>query len=248
MKAVILAAGIGTRLRPLTYSSPKCLVKVNGKPVLENTLEHLDRNGIERVILVVGHLGGKVRQYFSNRFGNIELVYLENPIFDSTNNIYSLWLAKEYLSDDLLLFEDDIFFEAEVIDRLCKHDRPNIIVVDEYQSFMDGTVVIADQGIVTEMILKKAQLLDKRPHHKLKTVNIYKFSKEFMDAHFIPALESYIDQNHLNEFYEMAISRIIKSNTVQLTALSVAGLKWYEIDTPEDLKRAEKLFRTSIGH
>lgn len=248
MKAIILAAGMGTRLRPLTYSIPKCLVKVNGKPILENALQHLNKNGLKTAILVIGHLGDKVREYLGDQYQDTELLYVENPIFDRTNNIYSLWLAKEYLSDDVLLLEDDIFFEAEVIDRLCKHGYPNIIVVDEYQSFMNGTVVTADHDIVTEMILKKDQYYDTRHYHKLKTVNIYKFSKEFMDTYFIPALERCINEDCLDEFYEIAISRIIKLGAVRLMALSIAGLKWFEIDTPEDLKRAEELFRMATQH
>ena len=247
MKAIILAAGMGTRLQPLTYSTPKCLVKVNGKPILENALEHLNGNGIKTAILVTGHLGDKVREYLGTRFKDTKLIYVENQIYDKTNNIYSLWLAKEYLIDDLLLLEDDIFFETEVIDRVCKHNYPNIMVVDDYQNFMNGTVVMADRGIVTEMILKKDQHPDKNYYHGLKTVNIYRFAKEFMDTYFIPGLESYIDADNLNEYYELAISNIVKSAAVPLGALSIAGLKWFEIDTLEDLKRAEELFRIPAG-
>lgn len=242
MKTVVLAAGAGNRLRPLTHNTPKCLIRVNGKPILENALEHLSRNGIGTAVIVIGHLGEKVREYLGNQFCGMRLIYVENKIFNVTNNIYSLWLAKEHLNDDILLLEDDIFFEAEVIDRTCRHNYPDIIVVDVYQSFMEGTGVTVDNDIVTGVILKENKSQNTRCNPGLKTVNIYKFSKQFMETYLIPSLEEVIAEGYHSMFYEFAISRIVKSRAVQLMALPITGLKWFEIDTPEDLQQAERLF------
>ena len=242
MKAVILAAGRGTRLRPLTDSTPKCLVRVNGKPLLHNALEHLGANGIDTAVIVIGHLGETVRESLGEQFQGIRLIYIENRLFDATNNVYSLWLARDHLNDDILLLEDDIFFEGELIDRVCSHSCPNIVIVDEYRDFMEGTGVNVDHDIVTEFILKEngSHVIPHTPG--LKTVNIYRFSRQFMETHLIPCLEQVIAEGHHDVFYEFALARIVKSTSVHLVALRAAGLKWFEIDTPEDLQHAEQLF------
>ena len=242
LKAVVLAAGMGIRLRPLTYITPKCLIEVKGKPILENALEHLNRNGIKAVIIVTGHLGRRVRKYFGNQFHDIRLVYVENTRFKETNNIYSLWLAREHLNDDILLLEGDVFFEGEVIDRVCKCKYPDVMVIDGYRDFMNGTGINTKRDIVTEIILNKGEHQDVHHKAKLKTVNIYKFSKGFLETHFIPALDKCIMDNYHGEFYEFALARIIKSKAVQLRALSITGLRWFEVDTPEDWQKAQQLF------
>ena len=242
MKAVVLAAGMGARLRPLTDSAPKCLVRVTGKPLLHNALEHLGANGIDTALIVIGHLGEIVRESLGEQFQGIRLTYIENRLFDATNNVYSLWLARDHLNDDILLLEDDIFFEEELIHRLCRHSYANIVVADEYRDFMEGTGINVDHDIVTEFILKEnaSQVIPHKPG--LKTVNIYRFSRQFMETHFVPCLEQVIAEGHHHVFYEFALARIVKSTSVRLVALPAAGLKWFEIDTPEDLRHAEQLF------
>ena len=238
---------MGTRLMPLTENTPKCLVKVNGVSILENTLNFLNKNGIKECVLVVGHLAEKVVECIGDEFENIKINYIKNKIFDKTCNIYSLWLARMHLNDDILLLENDIFFEEKVIEKLCENSNPDVIVADDYKDFMNGTVVTADDGEATEMILKRDQGDGFRYGDKLKTVNIYKFSMRFMENYFIPALNSHIESGHLNEFYEIVISEIIRSIQTQISVLPVSGLKWFEIDTYEDLKEAEKLFADMDG-
>ena len=242
MKAIILVAGMGTRLMPLTENTPKCLVKVNGVPLLVNTLNCLNKNGIKECVLVVGHLAEKVVECIGDEFENIRITYVKNEIFDKTCNIYSLWLARMHLNDDILLLEDDIFFEEKVIEKLCEDGHSNVIVVDDYKDFMNGTAVTANNGRATEMILKRDQSDGFRYGGKLKTVNIYKFSMKFMEDYFIPTLNLYMGDGHLNEFYELVISKIIESGETQISVLTVNELKWFEIDTCQDLKEAEKLF------
>jgi NDP-sugar pyrophosphorylase family protein len=242
VKAAVLAAGKGARLRPLTDSTPKCLVKVNGKPLLHNALEHLGGNGIDTAVIVIGHLGEMVRESLGEQFQGIRLIYVENRLFDTTSNAYSLWLARDHLNDDILLLEDDIFFEGELIDRVCGHSYANIVVADEYRDFMEGTGVNVDHDIVTEFVLKEnaGQVVPQNP--RLKTVNIYRFSRQFMETQLIPCLEQVIAEGHHDVFYEFALARVVKSASVRLAALPAAGLKWFEIDTPEDLQHAEQLF------
>jgi len=227
---------------PLTENTPKCLVKVNGVPILVNTLDSLNKNGIQECVLVVGHLAESVMGYIGDTFENIKITYVKNEIFDKTCNIYSLWLVKLDLMDDVLLLGGDVFFEEEVLKKLCEDDNPDVIVVDDYRGFMNGTVVTADDGKATEMVLKKDQDDRFQYDSALKTVNMYKFSMRFMRNYFIPVLDSYIGNDCFNEFYEIVISEIIRSMQTQISVLSVNGLKWFVIDTYEDLKEAEKLF------
>ena len=242
MKAIILVAGMGGRLGHLTSDTPKCLVEVNSRTILENALECLNRTGIQECVLVVGHLAKKIKRRVGNNFKDIKIIYVTNEIFKNTGNIYSLWLAEKYLRDDIILLEGDIFFESEVIEKLCKCGSPDAIVVDDYAEYMDGTAVVANDEKTVEMILKKDQDDNFQYDGKLKTVNIYKFSMRFMENCFIPTLNSYIGDGYLNEFYELVISKVIKSSKIQIPVLSVNGLKWFEIDTYEDLKKCEKLF------
>jgi len=242
LKTVILAAGSGTRLMPLTENIPKCLVEVGEIPILINTLNCLNKNCIEECVIVVGHHAEKVMECIGDEFGNIKITYVENKIFDTTGNIYSLWLAKLYLNDGVLLIEGDIFFEDAVIKKICEDSHPDAIAVAGYKDFMDGTLVTANNGVATEMVLKKDQGGHFQYGDKLKTVNIYKLSRRFMETYFIPILNSYIGGGHLDEFYELVISKIIGSMQTEISVLQVNGLKWFEIDTYEDLKRAEKLF------
>ena len=242
MKAIILVAGMGDRLGHLTSDTPKCLIEVNGRTILEHALECLNKTGIQECVLVVGHLAEKIKRRVGNNFEGIKIIYVTNEIFEKTGNIYSLWLAEKYLRDDIILLERDIFFESEVIEKLCKRGSPDVVVVDDYTEYMDGTAVVANDEKAVEMILKKEQDDDFQYGGKLKTVNIYKFSMKFMENCFIPTLNSYIEDGYLNEFYELVISKVIKSNKIQIPVLSVNGLKWFEIDTYEDLKKCEKLF------
>jgi NDP-sugar pyrophosphorylase family protein len=242
LKTIILAAGSGTRLIPLTENIPKCLVEVGEIPILVNTLNCLNKNCIEECVIVVGHHAEKVMECIGDEFEDIKITYVENKIFNTTGNMYSLWLAKLYLNDDVLLIEGDIFFEDAVIKKICEDPHPDAIAVVDYKDFMDGTVVTANNGVATAMILKKDQGGNFQHDDKLKTVNIYKLSRRFMENYFIPTLNSYIESGHSDEFYELVISKIIRSMQTEISVLRVDDLKWFEIDTYEDLKRAEKLF------
>jgi choline kinase len=242
LKAIVLAAGSGNRLMSLTENIPKCLVEVGGIPILVNTLNCLNKNCIEECVIVVGHHAEKVMECIGDEFKDINIIYVENKVFDTTGNIYSLWLAKLYLNDDVLLIEGDIFFEDAVIKKLCGDSHPDAIVVARYKDFMDGTVVTSNNRVATAMILKKDQDGNFQYGDKLKTVNIYKLSMRFMENYFIPTLNSYIGCGHFDEFYELVISKIIGSMQTEISVLCVDDLKWFEIDTYEDLKKAEKLF------
>ena len=143
-KAVILAAGIGDRLRPFTHTHPKCLVTVAGVPILENALLRLSEVGTKDVVIVVGHFGDMIKDRFGHHFAGMALTYVVSEDFRTTNNIYSLWLVRSHLTEDVLLLEADVFFERAVLDRLLSSGPGNLAAVSQHQSWMSGTVVSLD--------------------------------------------------------------------------------------------------------
>ena len=243
MQAIILAAGMGKRLGELTQENTKCMVKVHEQTLIERMLGQLDTLNLNRIILVVGYKGEKVKSLIGNKIGNTPILYIENQIYNKTNNIYSLFLAKNYLiEDDTLLLESDLIFESSILTRLVNDSNPNLAVVAKYQSWMDGTVVTLDEeNNILNFISKKAFVFkDKDSYYK--TVNIYKFSKEFSTNKYVPFLEAYCKALGNNEYYEQVLKVISLLNKPDLKALVVNGEKWYEIDDQQDLNNAEALF------
>jgi len=184
MQAVILTAGIGKRLRPITDTIPKCLVPVNGKPMLINTLEILDSSGMREVVIVVGYLREKVYETIGHSFGRIKISYVENDIYDKTNNVYSLWLARDRLNKDTILLECDLYYGADLIDKLLEGKQECKIMVGKYQPFMAGTVVeIGPDGVVKRLITAKEQHIGFDFSDKYKTVNVYYFSEASLEEY-----------------------------------------------------------------
>ena len=241
MKGVILVAGEGVRLRPLTNTCPKCLVDFHGKPILEYQLGSLGRAGIDSCVLVVGYLAGQIRSRFGDRFNGISLSFMENERYAETNNLYSLWLAREELKDDILLLEGDLVFEGGLLEDLVECSDPDVAVVDEYQPTMDGTVILAKDRLAEAMVLKANQ----GPHFDygpaLKTVNIYKLSRDTMRDLVIPEMGHYLSEERTDQYYEAVLADLIGQARLELSVLRVGTWKWAEIDTVEDLYQAEKL-------
>jgi NDP-sugar pyrophosphorylase family protein len=243
MKAAILAAGVGVRLRPLTNSRPKCLVEVHGKPILEHQLESVVRAGIDSCVLVVGYLAIQIRQRFGDKFEGVDLSYVENQRYAVTNNIYSLWLAREALRDDIILIEGDLVFERELLDDLVGRDDPDIAVVDSFRPSMDGTVILANGHVADAMVLKANQGPDFDYGPALKTVNVYKLSRNTMRDLVIPGLSRYLIQERTDQYYEAVLSDLIQRDELKLSVLKTER-RWAEVDTPDDLDAAERLFPT----
>ena len=243
MKAVILAAGQSIRLRPLTDYQPKCLVRVHGKPLLQYAMESLVQAGIQHCVIVVGYLGDQVQQQFGFQFGNLRLTYVINERYMETNNLYSLWLARHELDDDILLLECDLLFEKGLLDDVIQTRFPDVAVVDRFQSPMDGTVIMAGRGMAKSMVLKSDQGVNFDYSSTLKTVNIYRLSQPTMRDHFLPLMDRYVAQGLVNNFYEIVIAQLITQGDLHLAVHLTKKRKWAEIDTQEDLQIAERLFQ-----
>ena len=246
MQAIILAAGMGRRLGELTDDNTKCMLEVNGTRLIHRTLDNLAEVGIKRVVLVVGYKAENVKRLIGDRYKDIDIVYVENKIYDKTNNIYSLFLAREYLlEEDSLLLESDLIFESSILRKIVENTYPNIALVDKYESWMDGTVVTLDEENKIEEFLTKDKFRYSDINRYYKTVNIYKFSKDFSATHYVPFLEAYCHALGNNEYYEQVLKVITLLDESPLRALPLNGEKWYEIDDIQDLDIASCIFASS---
>jgi histidinol-phosphate/aromatic aminotransferase/cobyric acid decarboxylase-like protein/choline kinase len=245
MQAIILAAGMGKRLKELTQNNTKCMVKVNGVTLIDRMLHQLEKKHLSRIIIVVGYQGRKLMDYIATLGIQTPIVYIENPIYDKTNNIYSLALAKDYLcQEDTLLFESDIIFEDSVLDALMDDPRETLALVDKYESWMDGTCMklAEDDSIVAFVPGKQFKFSDIKDYYK--TVNIYKFGKNFSRTHYVPFLDAYTKALGENEYYEQVLRVITMLDDPEIKAKRLNGQLWYEIDDIQDLDIAESMFAT----
>lgn len=246
MQAIILAAGMGKRLKEYTAQNTKCMVKVNGITLIERALRILDKKNLSRILIVTGYEGQKLTDYVTELNIHTPLCFIRNEIYDKTNNIYSLALAKEYLiEEDTLLLESDIIFEEALIDLLLDDPRQTLALVDKYASWMDGTCMVLDEddSIADFIPGKYLKFQDKNSYYK--TVNIYKFSRHFSANTYVPFLEAYAKAMGNNEYYESVIKLIALLETKEIKAKRLTGQTWYEIDDIQDLDIAQSLFAPS---
>jgi histidinol-phosphate/aromatic aminotransferase/cobyric acid decarboxylase-like protein len=244
MQAIILAAGMGKRLGELTKDNTKCMLPVNGVRLIDRMLTHLSELNLNKVVIVVGYESEKLINHIGNRYDDkLKIEYVKNPIYDKTNNIYSLALAKEYLlEDDTLLLESDLIFEKRMLNLILNHPYPNLALVAKYETWMDGTMVrISEENDILNFIPKKSfRYSDIDTYYK--TCNIYKFNKEFSSNQYVPFLEAYSKAMGNNEYYEQVLRIITALDKCDLKALPISDEKWYEIDDIQDLDIAETIF------
>ena len=244
MQAVILAAGMGRRLGDYTKNNTKCMVKVNGEALIDRLLKQLSALDLKRVVIVVGYEAQKLVDYIGDRYSDkLNIVYVDNPVYDKTNNIYSLALTKDMLQeDDTLLIESDLIFDGRMFRMIMDDPYPNLALVAKYESWMDGTMVrIDDDNNIVNFITKKAFTYSDAESY-YKTVNIYKFSRDFLAQKYVPFLDAYCSALGNNEYYEQVLRVICMLDNSELKALPVGDVKWYEIDDVQDLDIAETLF------
>lgn len=243
MQAIILAAGMGRRLGEYTKDNTKCMVPVNGVPLIDRLLGQLSRLKLDRVVIVVGYEGGKLVKHIGDLYTDLNIEFVENPVYSRTNNIYSLWLAKDYLQqDDTILVESDLIFDDVLLSMLIDNPFPNLALVSKYETWMDGTMVRIDSDCNIVNFVPKDAFDYSNAGKYYKTVNIYKFSKEFSTRKYVPFLEAYTKAVGNNEYYENVLRIISFLNSSDLKALPVTNAKWYEIDDKQDLDIAEALF------
>ena len=251
MQAIILAAGMGRRLGDYTKDNTKCMVPVNGVRLIDRLLGQLAQQPLKRVIIVVGYKGKELREYIEEQYlstlnsqlSTLKIEFAENPVYDKTNNIYSLAIVKDKLQeDDTLLIESDLIFSERMIPMIVDNPHPNLALVAKYETWMDGTMVrLDDEQNIVNFISKDAfDYSDVDSYYK--TVNIYKLSRQFSQQKYVPFLDAYTKAVGNNEYYENVLRIISLLNNHDMKALPIGGEKWYEIDDKQDLDIAEALF------
>ena len=244
MQAIILAAGMGRRLGEYTRDNTKCMVAVNGVKLIDRLLGQLSKLDLQRVLIVVGYKGDNLRDYVTATYnGPLDIQWAENPIYDRTTNIYSLSIVKQQLQeDDTLLIESDLIFEDSFFPMIVSSEYPNAALVAKYEPWMDGTMVRidGDDNIVSFVPRKAFNYAEVDRYYK--TVNIYKFSKQFLADIYVPFLTAYSQVMGNNDYYEQVLRVITSLDRVEMKAIDIGNLPWYEIDDAQDLDIASTIF------
>ncbi len=234
--ALLLAAGTGTRLRPLTRNAPKCLTEVGGRPILDRLIHNLRANGITRLVVVLGHQGDQIREFLAHRAGDMRVDYVFNPDYRTTNNLYSLWLARQQIQEPFLLVESDLVFEARMLDDMVYPDR---IAISRLRPWMNGTtVVLGVDNRVTAFRTDCVQYNDMPSH---KTVNLYSLSLKTWQM-MEERLSRYVADGQLGIYYETVFADMVADGSLAFDAVFFDADRWYEVDTLADLDAAEALF------
>jgi len=234
--ALLLAAGIGSRLYPLTRNEPKCLTIVNAMSILERLIFGLNQQGFKRLVVVTGHLEDHIRDFLGNQAGDITIDYIFSPLYKTTNNIYSLWMARKIINEPFLLLESDLVFDESLLDAMLYPDR---IAVAKMQPWMNGTCVTINKSQQVKIFL--AGNADSFGEIKYKTVNIYSISLTSWHC-IVKKLDQHISDGKVNDYYETVFAEMIADGSLSFKIVSFDGKPWCEIDTIEDLAKAEELF------
>jgi len=236
--ALLLAAGTGTRLLPRTHGFPKCLTEVCGIPILGRLVSCLVEEGFERLVVVVGHRGDQIREYLESHSSGLQIQYIDCHEYATTNNIYSLWLAREHMREPFVLIESDLVFESRLLGLLRSANR---IAVARFLPHMDGTTVSFDDSGRVEAFVVGAVNGSSRAY---KTVNLYSLSLPVWQE-VCRRLEQRITSGGVNDYYEGVFADMAADGLLPFQAVHFDDGRWCEIDTPDDLVAAERLFSES---
>ncbi|MBW2257549.1 MAG: aminotransferase class I/II-fold pyridoxal phosphate-dependent enzyme [Deltaproteobacteria bacterium] len=239
-RAIVLAAGMGMRLRPFTAHLPKALVEVNGTPILVDTLLRLQRLGVAEAVLVVGYRGDRIRRHIGDRFGNLDIRYVEVEDWANSGNIRSVWAARHFLDRDVFLIEGDVYLGDGLLERLVEHGASgSVAAVARYHHDNPGSALrVDDVGAVIEWCPRVEGAVDSW----LKTVNVYLFEAGFLERFFLPEVERRVAEGSVKGFYEAVLDHIERAPG-PLFAARCDDLSWLEIDDPVDLAAAWDRFR-----
>lgn len=252
MQAIILAAGRGRRMEPLSSVCHKALLKIGESTILGRAMDGLVKAGVAPITVVTGYRRDDITQFIADNYSEVPVRFVHNERYDVTNNIVSLALALESLTyeKDVILVECDLLFEPHVIADLIRHPGKNVALVDYYRTGMDGTVIAAEDGYVSRVFPTTSQGIDFSYHDKLKTLNIYRFDKIFCQNTLRPILGAYADHVDPNCYYELVLSMLVNIPEHRISVQIVRESDWVEVDDPNDLTVARFSFdareRTSI--
>ncbi|MBP2371230.1 aminotransferase class I/II-fold pyridoxal phosphate-dependent enzyme [Pseudonocardia parietis] len=251
MKALILAAGYGQRMRPLTENRHKTLLTIGGRTIIDRILHGLRLHGITEVFIVTGYRAEELVEHVRDNHPDFAFTFVHNERFDKTNNIFSMALAFEQITfdSDLLLIESDLIYEPAVLDRIMKCSYENVALVDRYRPGMDGTVVaLTADNVVSNVIPPSQQPANFDFSDKYKTLNIYKFSRDFCATTLHRLLTTYARLIDDNCYYEMVLGMLVYMQQAEIHGEVIESELWSEVDDPTDLRLAEFKFTPSARY
>lgn len=234
--ALLLAAGTGSRLSPLTDNAPKCLTMVNEISILGRLIASLKQHGFKRLVVVTGHLEDHIRKFLETRAGNIKIEFVFSPLFKTTNNIYSLWMARKVIKEPFMLIESDLVFDPSLLTDMVYPDR---IAVARMQPWLNGSTVSITKSHKVKSFHSDTVKASKEIRYK--TVNIYSLSLNSW-YRVVEKLDQYISEGKVNNYYETVFTQMVTEKSLSFQAVFFDSKPWYEIDTMADLRLAEKMF------
>ncbi len=234
--ALLLAAGTGSRLYPLTKSSPKCLTLVNEKSILERLVNNIKKQGFKRLVIVTGYQKECIMEFLGSKSGDLTIEYIHSPLYRTTNNIYSLWMARNIINEPFVLFESDLVLNSTLLDDMVYPDRMAVALM---QPWLNGTTVSLDRANKVTQFHKGTT--DSYSDIRYKTVNIYSFSLLSWQA-IVKRLNQFITEGNVNCYYETVFAELIEEKSLAFGSVSFDHKPWYEIDTIKDLAKARLLF------
>jgi NDP-sugar pyrophosphorylase family protein len=245
-QAVILAAGLGSRLRPMTNRCAKPMVEVHGVPILHNALHHLAAVGVTHATIVVGYRKESIKASCGTDFSGLKISYTESSVFDRTGSAYSLWLARDaLLRGDTFLIEGEVFFERAALARLISKEGEDAAAVAPFDETMEGSaVLLSDDGNIVEVRTKQtADDLRRNTGPTLfKTMNLLRFAAGSLRNSVVPALDDLVERGETKVYTEQLLGQLIRERGFRLGAARCDDLRWYEIDSLDDLRTAERIF------
>ena len=260
MQAIILTAGYGRRMQPLSAGCHKALLPIAGTTILGRIVDSLLAVGVSDIVIVTGYRADDVRSFLQDRYPHVAFSFVHNARYADTNNIVSLSLALDRMKYDLdvLLIECDLLFDTDLLRRLVRAPGGNVALVDRFRSGMDGTVVAVEDGVITHVYPPHLQGSDFTYGDKFKTLNIYRFDREFCRSTLQPLLSCYANFIDGNCYYELVLGMLVNMQRQRIGAEVVDGSYWAEVDDPNDLAvaryhfepdaRASVLDRACGGH
>jgi choline kinase len=238
--ALLLAAGTGSRLLPLTQDSPKCMTLVSEISILGRLVENLRLQGFKKLVVVTGYLSASIEDFLGTMYHDMIIEYVHSPFYKTTNNIYSLWKAKDAISEPFVLVESDLVFDHSLLEEMTYPDR---LAVAGISDWMNGTTVTIDAD--QKVVAFENDTLPLQDETKYKTVNIYSFSLDSWKI-ISKRLDEHINEEKVNGYYETVFSELVNEGSLSLKAVSFDKKPWYEIDTVNDLSEAVKLFPKAL--
>ena len=238
--AVILAAGIGSRLKPITDNAPKCLTEVNGTPILSCALENLRTIGIKQCTIVTGYLSDMIKKSAGNSHRGMEIQYINNDSFAETNDMYSLWLARDILGKGAILLEGDIFFQPETLKRAVNRMKnKSCYLAGKYNGKLNEILIKTgpDRAVMSIDVMRNRGG-NKDDLHFMST-GILIIQQDYSKL-FSRWLTEFVDKNNVDLLFDDVLSAHVSD--ASLYVFEISHNEWVEIDTTEDLKRAEKMF------